>query len=118
MKRSHIFLSQAIYYILTGLWPLVDIHSFMKVTGPKTDVWLVKMVGLLTVAIAITLFSSYKKNNDTLSVLSITAALAYMSIDIYYYLNGTINFVYLGDALVEALIIIFVIATKRSRAES
>jgi hypothetical protein len=32
---------------MTGLWPLVSIGTFQQVTGPKTDLWLVKTVGVL-----------------------------------------------------------------------
>jgi hypothetical protein len=113
MNRSHIYLSQAIYYFITGLWPVVHISSFMSVTGPKTDVWLVKMVGLLTAAIAITLFSSYKKSSSTTKVLSITSALAYLSIDVFYYFNGTLSAVYLADAGIELLIILLVLTGKK-----
>ena len=105
MNRSHILLAQAIYYFITGLWPVVDIVSFMKVTGPKTDMWLVKMVGLLTLAIAITLFSSYKEASRTVTTLSIASAIAYATIDISYFINGTISAVYLADAAIEVLII-------------
>jgi hypothetical protein len=115
MKRPHIFLAQALYYFATGLWPVIDIVSFMKVTGPKTDIWLVKMVGLLTVAIAITLFFSYKRSNRTLTVLSVTAAMAYAAIDIYYYLYGTLRAVYIGDAVMEVLIVAFVLFTRSSK---
>ncbi|VTR52312.1 Uncharacterised protein [Sphingobacterium thalpophilum] len=44
---------QGIYYCLTGIWPVIHISSFMAVTGPKTDLWLVKMVGLLSLAIGL-----------------------------------------------------------------
>ena len=37
--------AQAVYYILTGVWPLVHIRSFMAVTGPKTDLWLARTTG-------------------------------------------------------------------------
>jgi len=105
MKTSHIFLIQAIYYFVTGLWPVMDIVSFMNVTGPKTDIWLVKMVGMLTVVIAVTLFSTYRKFNTTVITLSVCSATSYIIIDVYYYFNGTISFVYLVDAILEALII-------------
>lgn len=42
---------QGIYFLATGIWSLVHIASFQKVTGPKTDLWLVKTVGLLVIAI-------------------------------------------------------------------
>ena len=115
MKRSRIFLIQAVYYFITGLWPVVDIASFMKVTGPKTDIWLVKMVGLLTIAIAVTLFSAYKKSGNTIKILSISSALAYLTIDLYYYFNGIISPVYLGDAAIEALIVLCVMFSRKSQ---
>ena len=53
--RHRVVTLQATYYILTGLWPLVHFSSFELVTGPKTDDWLVRMVGLLVVLIGVTL---------------------------------------------------------------
>ena len=53
--RHRILTFQSAYYILTGLWPLVHFASFELVTGPKTDDWLVRMVGLLVVLIGVTL---------------------------------------------------------------
>jgi len=38
---------QAVYYFVTGLWPLIHLKSFFEVTGPRTDVWLVQMVDVL-----------------------------------------------------------------------
>jgi hypothetical protein len=52
---SYILLVQGIYWLVTGVWGLVDIVSFMKVTGPKTDVWLVKTVSVLIVVISLSL---------------------------------------------------------------
>ena len=36
---ADILLIQGVYYALTGIWPVVHIGSFMKVTGPKRDLW-------------------------------------------------------------------------------
>ena len=44
-------LVQGAFYAATGLWALVDLGSFMAVTGPKTDHWLVKTVGILVTVI-------------------------------------------------------------------
>lgn len=38
------------YYLMTGIWPLLHIRSFVWMTGPKTDRWLVKAVGGLVTA--------------------------------------------------------------------
>lgn len=38
---------QGIYYVASGLWPLLHMRSFEAVTGPKRDKWLVNTVGAL-----------------------------------------------------------------------
>src|SRR4051812_31621926 len=38
---------QGIYYLLTGVWPLVGMATFEFVSGTKTDKWLVNTVGVL-----------------------------------------------------------------------
>ncbi|MDB5038337.1 MAG: hypothetical protein JWQ35_1865, partial [Bacteriovoracaceae bacterium] len=40
-------LAQGFYYFLTGIWPIISIKSFEKITGRKTDKWLVKTFGLI-----------------------------------------------------------------------
>jgi hypothetical protein len=49
MKRRALT-ALAIYYALTGIWPILHMASFEAVTGPKVDRWLVKMVGALALA--------------------------------------------------------------------
>ncbi|NJK94616.1 MAG: hypothetical protein HC905_06550 [Bacteroidales bacterium] len=61
---STLSLVQGSYFFLTGVWPIIDIHSFMRVTGPKEDIWLVKTVGALTIAISLVLFMVSKKEES------------------------------------------------------
>jgi hypothetical protein len=116
MKQKSFFIlanilgwGQGIYYLLTGVWPLVHISSFMAVTGPKTDIWLVKMVGLLAAAIGLFMARvAYRKavNSDT-AVLAVCSALAFAGIDIYYAsIKDIIWNVYLLDAVAEAAFIV------------
>ncbi len=44
-------LLQGVFYVLTGIWPLLSIRTFERVTGPKVDRWLVKTVGVLVTVI-------------------------------------------------------------------
>lgn len=44
---------QGLYLLFTALWALIDIDSFMRLTGPKTDIWLVKTVSVLLLAIGL-----------------------------------------------------------------
>jgi len=77
----------------------------MLVTGYKTDIWLVKMVGLLSVAIGLSLLIR-TKNPD--KVLSLGAAAALLAIDVYYATEEVISPIYLLDACLQALLIIYV----------
>ena len=42
---------QGVFYLATGIWPLLDIVRFQLVTGPKTDLWLVRTVGVLVTVV-------------------------------------------------------------------
>ena len=44
---------QAVFYIVTGVWPIVSMRSFEAITGPKVDRWLVKTVGALVAVIGV-----------------------------------------------------------------
>jgi hypothetical protein len=106
-----LLLTQAVYYLITGIWPLVHIRSFVKVTGPKTDIWLVKTVGLLITAIALTLLFG-ALNNETgiaLLVLSVTSAFGLLCVDVYYPLRGRISKIYLVDAVVEMVFVVWAV---------
>ena len=105
---------QGVYYTVTGLWPLVHMTSFEAITGPKTDDWLVKMVGLLAAVIGGTLFIAAGRNHASLEIrfLAIASALAFAAIDSWYSLQGRIAMVYLADAVVELLIIALLAISK------
>lgn len=98
---------QAPYYIATGAWPLISRRSFEAVTGPKTDWWLVQMVGLLamTSGIAIAMGTFDERPARGTLALSLLSAFSFAAIDAVYALKGTISRVYLADAAVEAAII-------------
>jgi hypothetical protein len=109
MKLVHLIaLVQAIYFGLTGLWPVVHIRSFMAVTGPKIDLWLVKTVGVVIVAIAIPLFTSVLHRNVPIDImlLGIGSSLGLTAIDAYYVAKKTISKIYLLDALAEVILIV------------
>lgn len=95
-------LIQGIYYLLTGIWPLLHIESFMEVTGPKTDLWLVKTVGVLVIVIGIVQVTCWKRLSPELKILSIASAIGFMIIDIYFVLADVISGIYLLDAFIQA----------------
>ncbi len=107
MTRPHIApLSQGIFYLVTGLWPIVHLRSFEKVTGPKVDKWLVRTFGGLVAAVGTTLLvgAFEERRSRALEVLGIGSALALGAADMIYSLRGKISKVYLGDAAAEGAI--------------
>lgn len=97
--------TQATYTLITALWPLIDIQSFMAVTGPKHEVWLVKTIGALLIPVAATLYSYLFINTDRrpAMILGLLIAVTFATIDIYYVLSEVIPIVYLADAAVEVI---------------
>src|SRR5688572_4449074 len=98
----------SVYFLITGIWPLISIRTFMKVTGPKTDLWLVRTVGLLVTPIGLCIaVAAYQRQfHLPVIVLAIASSLALLLIDVIYVLNGTISRIYLVDAVIEALLIV------------
>ena len=108
MNRQKLYkyalLVQGMYVLLTAVWALADIQSFMFITGPKTDVWLVRTVAVLLICISLFFLLSSKKSEEprvTLTALVFSFGLAY--IDFYYTLNNTIRWVYALDGIVESM---------------
>lgn len=101
-------LIQAIYYIITGIWPLLDIDSFMAVTGPKTDLWLVKMVGLLSLVIGVGLTYNYASLKDKFlgGILGIGGALSFIIIDVTYATKDIISNTYLLDGVAQVVFVV------------
>lgn len=93
---------QGIYYLITGIWPMLHMESFVAVTGPKTDLWLVRMVALLSISIGATILAQKRGPY----VLHFSTALSFIAIDCYYALNDTIWDIYLADAFAQVLIIV------------
>lgn len=96
---------QGIFYLFTGMWPIIHIDSFTWVTGPKTDIWLVKMIGLLSTAISLSILSAPADKKKAL-ILSISTAASFLIIDVYYTICGTISKIYLADAAIELIFIV------------
>lgn len=91
-----------VYYLLTGLWPLLSMRTFEWVTGPKTDRWLVRMVGLLAAVIGASLLA---RRGSSDRILPVGSALAFASVDTTYSLRGAISRIYLADALLELALV-------------
>jgi energy-converting hydrogenase Eha subunit E len=107
------------YYTSTGLWPLFHLRSFEAVTGPKTDDWLVHMVGLLAAAIGVTLVAAAVRNDWSapLRILAISTPAAFGAIDVIYATIGRIRPIYLVDAVVQVAFIVCLLPWVRRGRE-
>jgi hypothetical protein len=97
---------QGLYFLLTGVWPLLSMDTFLAVTGPKTDLWLVETVGGLVTAIGAALLVSAGRGVSPESVtLAVGSILALGTIDVVYFARRVIPLVYLLDGLAEVLLL-------------
>src|SRR5947209_8975750 len=116
MLATILLWTQGLYYLTTGLWPLISIRTFQMVTGPKTDHlptgreadhWLVMTVGLLVTAIAVTMLTAAWRRSFSpeIVVLAIGSAIGLTAIDIIYVARHVIEPIYLVDAAIEVPLI-------------
>lgn len=104
IQRRSAIAFQAAYYIVAGALPLVSRRAFEALTGPKTDWWLVQMVGLLALTNGITLAAGVRRGEPSRETvaLSLLSALSFAAIDTVYAVKRRISPIYLADALLEA----------------
>lgn len=107
---------QGLYYLVTGVWPLVSIDTFQAVTGPKTDHlvtgresdhWLVNTVGVLVIADALVLLFAAWRNRPSPEVvlLAVGSALGLAAIDVVYVARDVLRPIYLADAALEVVLV-------------
>lgn len=99
--------TQGTYFLLTGVWPLLHLDSFIAVTGYKTDVWLVKTVGALLLPMSMTLFYFFFRATDRVPAILLGAlsSIAFIAVDFHYATKDTIRDVYMLDGAVEIIIL-------------
>jgi energy-converting hydrogenase Eha subunit E len=108
MSVEIVAIIQGAYYFISGVWPLLHMGSFMKVTGPKTDKWLVKTVAILLAVIAISLLIDAFRGDIRSSTffLAIGSAFGLSLIEIVYVGKKVISPIYLADTAAEAVLIL------------
>src|SRR5437868_6884048 len=93
--------TQGIYYLLTGLWPILHVQSFQAVTGRKTDHlvtgnendhWLLMTVSGLIVAVAggMLMGAGRSRAPGELVAVAVLAAMGLTTIDVVYVSRGVI----------------------------
>ncbi len=117
---GNVFLIQGLYFVITGIWPLLNMASFITATGPKQDTWLVEMVGLLSASVGITFIVSSLRRHPLPILLGYAVAVSFLVMDIIYVGTGQIGSIYLLDAAIQGafIIAITVVLFLRSRKPS
>src|SRR5688572_5718846 len=89
-------LLQGVFYVSTGVWPLVHLPSFLAVTGPKHDLWLVQTFGALLTAVGCVLvaWGLRRQNDETAPQIALVVAIVLAWADIYYFIQGALSAVY------------------------
>jgi hypothetical protein len=100
-------LVQGIFYFTTGVWPLIHMRSFVWVTGPKTDLWLVQTVGALLALIGAVLWYAGRRGSvhQELKLIGAGVALVLAICDVVFVARDVIDPIYLLDALAELAIV-------------
>ena len=106
--RKLLLLTQGSFYCFTGIWPLMHMPSFLRVTGPKNEVWLVVAVGFLVLSIGAALVCSalQARRERSIDLLALFAALGLGAVDVRYATRQVIQDIYLLDAAVEGALVL------------
>ena len=106
---------QAGYYLATGAWAVVHRDSFERVTGRKTDYWLVRTVGALAVAVGAALAVGARRSTPSAEsvALAVGAGVAFSAADVVGVAAGRIRPVYLGDTAMHTLLAVLALAARR-----
>lgn len=104
---ERVWLARAIYYLISGIWPIVEIRSFQAVTGPKVDRWLVKTVGMLVAVVgaAVRVAGARRRITPEMAMVAMGSSAGLTAIDVVYVTRGRISPVYLLDAAGELFLL-------------
>lgn len=108
VERKLLPFAQGLYFIMTSLWPLLHLESFLQITGYKTDTWLVRTVGILLFPYGLlAIYAAFSKKNAIVGVVCGLSCFGLAVIDLYYYLAGVIKWVYLIDCFLQSVFVIY-----------
>jgi hypothetical protein len=101
-------LAQGLYYLLLGLWPLVSLSTYQRLTGHVGDLPLAEVVGVLMLVIGGTLcLAAYRKQGSPeVLFLAFASAGGLVLLDIHFLSRG-LSVVYLFDAAIQVGLVLF-----------
>ena len=95
--------AHAAYYVVTGAWSVAHRASFERVTGPKREYWLVRLVGGLAAATGASLGAAVLtgRRRPEAAVLALASSAAFVAADVHA--ARAVSRVYLGDVVLHAV---------------
>jgi len=116
-ERATVVRLQGAYYVVSGLWAVVDRRGFETLTGPKADYWLVRMVGLLAVGTGVSLLAGARgaRPSSETTVLAVATGTSFTAVDLVYVAKRRISPIYLADAGVHGLLAGLALLRLRAR---
>src|SRR5690242_16691256 len=83
---ARVALAHAAYCLAAGLWPLLNLKTFMLATGPKLEGWLTKGVGmcLVNIGTALSVAGARGRVARELRILGAGTALSFAAMDFWY----------------------------------
>ncbi len=111
--------TQGMFYVATGLWPIIHFRSFERMTGPKRVRWVAKLMGGMVAAIgtALIIGSMNTRPPRPLRWLGIGSAMALGLADLIQTARGRQPKAHLADAAAEgAAMVTWFVARPRGLA--
>jgi ribonuclease P protein component len=105
-----------VFFIGTGIWPLLHRTSFERVTGAKRDFWLAQTVGVAVASIGAGLAQAAAAQSRVpreMRTVAMTSAAGLAALDVVFVARRRISPVYLADAAAEAALVVGWLTAKR-----
>jgi hypothetical protein len=105
-KKRLSLVFQSLYYLFTGLWPLLHMLSFSAESGPKADTWLLRAEGMLILCIiaAFVIDLYTRKYTTSIVFLAISSSIGFLYIDLWHSMYHNMGGIYLTDAVAHMIL--------------
>jgi hypothetical protein len=117
-------IAQAIYYLILGLWPLVNFDTYQRLTGrgEEVDPWQLRLIGMLLAVVAAALLAGVHRGYLTpeMVILGAGSALVLLITHLVAVAQQRASSVYIIDAAAESVFLLWwawnVIGTRAATA--
>ena len=119
-----VIIAQAIYYLLLGLWPLINYDTYQRLTGrgAEVDPWQLRLIGMLLAVIGAALLAGVYRGYLTPEMVILGAGSAFVLLvtHVVAVAQQRVSSVYIIDAAVESVFLLWwawnVIGTRAATA--